>query len=242
MEELLKSLYEKFLLRDVLGKVTPGALATTASAWALGYATPPLLTTLKDWNWYALALIPVFYLVGVALQIIGEFLGLHSAAPYPKAILLVPTRKTWRQAYDDFSSRLSLIRRATSAQWPPAAQEQRERFVYLKEGCGNMALALLLLALARPAWMAPHAFGQQSFLLALGALFMWLSHVIHARRQATFEIKTLSEASPALAQPNEWEAMRLRLDIGTCCRWRYGVLWWLLIIGLVVGVAMIRFP
>ena len=128
--------------------------------------------------------------LGVALQILAEFIGLHSASPRPRWVLFYPTWGAWQKANSDLDERTALIGSAT---WTESARQQRERFVYLKEASGNFAAASLVAA-ALALYSGAGLLSGNVLVLLVIATSLFLSHLVHAVRQARFEIKTLTKA------------------------------------------------
>jgi len=193
MGDVVKVLYERFLMRDLLGKVGPGFITTFSVLSALKINITALLPDEKTVWLLWVAALPILFLIGLALQIIGELLGLHSASPRPRYYLcFFNTRGRWCDVNLDFDRRLSMFRNAPSGSLSPDAQAQRERFVYLKEGSGNMALAFFVaLTCLRTTGVPWKDVGL--LLLALLSLALFASHFMHAKRQAVFEIRTLNK-------------------------------------------------
>ena len=206
MSDIIKVLYEKFLMRDLLGKVSPGFVAVATVLSALDVKIANLFPDERFlWILWVSAL-PVLFLVGLALQIVGEFIGLCSPSPRPRYILfrvgnlicwgLHKLTKcdiflNWRNVNEDFDQRVSIICSAPKEVLEGHFQANYERFVYLKEGSGNMALVLFVVwiwLLQNTKWTDIRCI----FLVAL-ALALWASHWLHAYRQAKFEILTLNK-------------------------------------------------
>ena len=96
MDDFAKILYRKFFLRDVLGKIAPGLIATTAFLYFVGI-TPetvvPKLVPNDNWRWlFFIAAVPIFHSIGLGLQIAGEWTGAHSYSPRPHHLLFIPVR------------------------------------------------------------------------------------------------------------------------------------------------------
>ncbi|MFC2142699.1 ankyrin repeat domain-containing protein, partial [Acidobacteriota bacterium] len=91
MKDMLQFLYEKFLMRDIIGKLTPGFIVLLTFYYSLNDSI--FHTSLKDPSFkIAVWLIfPISYLIGIILQIVGELIGLHWTCKTPKFILLFPT-------------------------------------------------------------------------------------------------------------------------------------------------------
>lgn len=203
MNNLPKVLYEKFFLRDFLGKLGPGAMVTLLLFQTVG--SPESALRFLDGGFAYFVTLPLFYVVGVSLQIIGERIGLHSSSPRPTHIFFFPTTGNWAKANEDFLTRYKLIRTAPSEKWTNGLEEQRDRIVYLKEGAGNMALALAVSAICLFI-MAQKSF---SLLAVSGAFMLYISHIIYASRQAYFEISMLGAAG--LLDPDTEESMITRI-------------------------------
>jgi hypothetical protein len=193
MSDVIKVLYEKFFMRDLLGKIGPGFAATVAVLKALNVELTSLMLG-KDALWLLwVASIPIIYIIGLSLQILAELVGIHSASPKPRYIFLKSSTGNWKKANDDFDLRLTKIRKATSIEWGDGAKEQRERFVYLKEGSGNFAMASIIVIISL-LFKKPIEQMCDIFILIGLSLVLYASHVIHAKRQARFEIRTLFES------------------------------------------------
>jgi len=208
MADFAKILYEKFLMRDVLGKVAPGGIVVLILLQAIGYPLS-VLSTLKlpESGLAYFIVLPLFYLIGVALQIIAELLGLHSASPRPRYVFFRPATGNWAKLNEDFDARLAIIKSAPTDKWIDGAKEQRERFVYLKEGSGNMAIALLIAAVILLVKIQGYLF----LICFTISIILYKSHIMHAERQAKYEINTLFRSG--LIEKDVADKMRDRLEI-----------------------------
>jgi hypothetical protein len=191
ISDLAKVVYDDFFRRDVLGKLGPGLLAALPLALVAGFDKDRMtvLPSFPEWLFWVAA-IPLVYSLGVALQITGELIGLLSPSPRPRQILFFRPRGNWAAVNDDFDDRVALISNASSQQLSDGAQKQRERYVVLKEASGNWSLALMVVAVYLAIYVSPTPKGAIAVCL-LAALALWASHIVHARRQAIFEINTL---------------------------------------------------
>lgn len=198
MSDIVKVLYESFLMRDILGKVAPGFVSVYAGAAAFSIETTQYLPDERAlWLLWVSAL-PILFLVGLAVQIASEFIGLHSASPRPRYVLLgignLIAKKmcwnNWTSVNRDFDRRLALLRNPPTGELGAEFQAQRERWVSLKEGSGNMATALLI-AGTTLAWKSDTCFGEPVVLICV-SLILYSSHFVHSHRQAVFEIRTLA--------------------------------------------------
>jgi hypothetical protein len=194
MGDFVKVLYERFLMRDLLGKVGPGLITAFSIISALGIDLIGLLSAARKTMWlFWLAALPIFFIIGLAVQIVAELLGLHSASPRPRYYLIIfSSWGAWRDVNIDFDRRLALLRNAPSNALSSDAQAQRERFVYLKEGSGNMAAALIVTLVCILVEKAPLSY-DGILPVVLFCLALFASHFIHAKRQAIFEIRTLNK-------------------------------------------------
>ena len=147
-------------------------------------------------------------MVGLSLQILAELVGFHSASPRPRYVLFKLSTGNWYKANEDFDFRLTKIRKSSSEEWGDGAKEQRERFVYLKEGSGNFAVAILVVVVSLFI-VQPKEHISEIIILLFLSLVMYASHIIHAKRQARFEIRTLFEAG--IINENEANEMRSRV-------------------------------
>ena len=188
ISDLAKVVYDDFFRRDVLGKLGPGILAALPLALVAGF-DEDMMTSLPFPEWlFWVAAIPLVYSLGVALQITGELIGLLSPSPRPRWILFF--FRPWAAVNVDFEDRVALISNASSQQWSDGAKKQRERFVVLKEASGNSSLALMVVAVYLAIYVSPTPKGAIAVCL-IAALALWASHIVHAHRQAIFEINTL---------------------------------------------------
>ncbi|MEW6410415.1 MAG: hypothetical protein AB1488_09955 [Nitrospirota bacterium] len=202
MSDLAKILYERFFMRDVLGKVTPGFIVLLTFLHLFGVNQLPIVPDMKLEGPIQVVvyviIIPVCYLLGLGLQIFGESFGLHSPSPQPLKFLLVLRLPSWAEAYNEHRNRLSMINTKIADKDVRAdVKSQRERFVYLKEGSGNLALAFAGLATAL-LFKSPDALKNESgtvigLLFGLAAI-LEVSHYLHGARQSGFEIRALHEA------------------------------------------------
>jgi len=209
MNDIAKIVYEKFFMRDLLGKILPGTIISLAILSSLGITDTSKIIPFQELRsllW--LFILAWSILAGLALQILGELIGFHSASPRPQRILFFIKITKWYQVNEDFRERLSLIRNASDEQWTSGAKEQRERFVYLKEGSGNLALALLVLFLRY--MFSGSAFYPLPMAILLFAIILYWSHLIHATRQAFFEIRTLEQSSLLTSEKAQAMSERIR--------------------------------
>ena len=219
MDSLLKVLYEKFFMRDILGKVTPGFIIVLTLLYFFGftdYISNPNVQPKGPFLFilYIIA-IPICYLFGLGLQISGEIIALHSPSPKPLSFFCVYRRKSWIKAFNEHRDRLAIINTKISEDNLRAdIKAQRERFLYLKEGSGNLALALLfvsiIMIIKKP--MSPIILENRLSLiiiLIICSLLLEITHYLHGSRQASFEIRALRNAN--IISDNERDEMFLSI-------------------------------
>ena len=192
MNDFFQLLYGTFLMRDVLGKIAPGA--TILLAISIWLDRPPVFLA-PDMGLHSLRypiLLLLSYLVGLALHGVGEQLGIICFAPR-RIAPYSSKRATTRDMNDDFLQRMALF--ASSKDLPPTAQRLRERFAYEKDGAGNMSLALALASLSMLASYLrtgdpPCGIAVAPLLLAIP---LYAVHLSVAFRQGLVEINILLE-------------------------------------------------
>lgn len=201
MTDLVKYLYEKFLMRDLLGKVVPGLLFIFCLSHALEIDPRLFLTKFPIPEWlYGLMIFGISILAGLGLQVIGETLLLVSAHPHPISILWQPRKG--REARRLFRKRMSDFSKGQNE----AQKEQRERYVYLIEGSGNLSLSFLsasITQLGNPKMAI-------SF-IGLFVLFLFV-HKIHVSRQAHYEIAIIRGRGEKLK--SDYSKRKIRIYVG----------------------------
>jgi hypothetical protein len=194
--------YQKFFLRDVVGKIAPGGIVVLALVQNLETVRTTGVT-------FGLVLVALFFLIGLALQVIGELLGLLSASPKPHHLLLLPVGwlqrllpffTRWWQVNEDATERSVRLQCASSQQIAPEALAYWEYLAALREGAGNLAIGLLAAVL-----LAASENGQFGVLALLGFFVLLAAHKLFAKRQARFEITILARAG--LLSAEETRAM-----------------------------------
>ena len=189
--DAINNLYRQFILRDVLSFITPGAIIVFT---ALFLFFPELLSRSIHWLLY-IPLFGIFYMVGFAVQCLGEILGLITTQGLAKSRLcqrlqifgcnwadkstsIIWWKETHKETVDFFEA-------TSNKEW---AQQQRERLVVLKQMCGNGFLAIVIAGVFLAANYCPwsHANPCIASLVAfmLLASLLW-GHRIHLLRQDT---------------------------------------------------------
>lgn len=188
MDTFARLLYQKFFLRDVVGKIAPGGIAVLAAVQSLERLQVGGVL-------FTLVALGVFFLFGLALQVVGELIGLLSASPKPHHVLLVPVGwlqrapvfAHWWQVNEDATERLTRLQCAAPGQISAEAMASWEYLAALRESAGNLALALLVTALS----FETGSIGVVALLLFF---VLWSAHKLFAKRQARFEITILARA------------------------------------------------
>lgn len=211
MNELAQILYQKFFLRDLLGKIVPGAVFVGVLLW-LFYPLPvadtqqasqPYLLDFLLTNFgTTLLAFGALWVLGFAVQTLSEF-------PFIRPILFASWPRPWDKNSSGFhTERLALFvadrqstdPTATASQGiTPDHMAQRERFVVIKEACGNTAFGIALGIAAYWAYSIGFAWPQPPcrfslIILSSCSLVLWVAHVIHRRRQAAYELRALRNA------------------------------------------------
>jgi hypothetical protein len=202
MQSLVNILYQKFFLRDVVGKLAPGGVVVLALVQNLEtMRTTGLLL--------GLVLVALFFLIGLALQVIGELIGLLSASPKPHHVLLLPVGwlqrllpffARWWQVNEDATERQVRLYSASPRQIAPEALAHWEYLAALREGAGNLSIGLLAAVL-----LTASDDGRFGLLALLGFFVLLAAHKLFAKRQARFEITILARAG--LLSADETKAM-----------------------------------
>ena len=155
----IKYLYEKFLLRDLLSFITPGAIVVL-TAFVLFIQEPSLVQRLdtlfeysRDMYWLLyIPLFGLFFLVGFAIQCFGEIVGLIRIHVDAKGccrqrfkIFLCKkwddkSNIWWKKAHEDAVdfAEATYRKEKDEGEW---ARNQHERLVVLKQMCANGFLA-----------------------------------------------------------------------------------------------------
>lgn len=137
---IIDSIYGQFLLRDLFAKMVPGSLVVLTAA--ITFPThPDRYLVLGAIGWPVILLAAGFvWILGFAIQRIGEIFRLIRHHPLPKASLYdrnfdnTETRYRLRQDFEKKANR--------------SEQQRVERYAVVKEACGNFATAILLAAVS----------------------------------------------------------------------------------------------
>ncbi len=216
--ETFAALYNRYILRDFLGKIIPGAIAIAAlymGARGLVEAKA-LVTTLPLGGW--IAAIGASWVAGFAVQSLGEFF--HLIAYYPKPYIFPCGRpqRIWGNIRDEISlannaqeirTQLKDVVFGSEDQWNDfwfgvqRASDERgreivERTVIIKEACGNSGISLLLAfcVFVVVQWPTLYFNKMATWLdilsLGLPALLLIRMHRVHVREQRDRTVQIIS--------------------------------------------------
>ncbi|HEY51806.1 MAG TPA: hypothetical protein G4O20_08395 [Dehalococcoidia bacterium] len=146
----IKYLYSQFILRDVLSFITPGAILVFSALFLLCPEKIPHLISIH-WLLY-IPLFGVLYLVGFAVQCLGELFKIISFSPPDKYRWSREQRWNifgthWTRDKDtvwwnDYYKMIEEFWRLTGSD--VEAHQRRERLIVLKQVCGNGFLSITI--------------------------------------------------------------------------------------------------
>ena len=148
--DAIKHLYDKFILRDVLSFVTPGAIVTLTTFIILKEPSlNELLRYSRDIHWLLyIPLFGLFFVVGFSVQCLGVFLGCIRLHKIDKSDIKQRFKMLFGklQEKDDCSGEargkvISFINSTASHDW---ARQHCERSVILKQMCANNLFAFII--------------------------------------------------------------------------------------------------
>lgn len=211
MKDLVNIIYQKFITRALLGKIGPGFLATIFIIEALNINYSQINRAGSNFDWlFLIEGILLFWIVGVAIQVLAENIGLYSSRPRPKRLLFFFVPKNWEQVNKDFETRLSRISNASPDKWGEGARDQREHYIDIGEASGNFASALVIAIICLLTMdNVTNKYYIVGFLSIL-SITLFVSHYTHAISQANFEITTLENSG--LLSKDEAESMRKHIE------------------------------
>lgn len=152
MADLFQAFYTQFILRDLLGKVAPGALLLLAvSLTEISFSTAiEHISEASREVWVVTTV--VAWVVGLSLQGFGEILGLV------KYHMKLEDTTNWQRMQADFHAKAT-----------PSQEKHNERFVVIKEASGNAAVAIgLSIVIACALKLDATTLGLSSVYVALG--------------------------------------------------------------------------
>ena len=171
------SIYDKLVLRDLVGKVVPGSILILAAGVSV-YSPAELNGLIKSVHWSLLIVGGgAAWLMGFALQYTGEKCKLLRTHPGGSR-----------------SSRENFFESWSKFQVTATAHEKihAERLNVIKEACGNGAVAFLVGSVMVPVGHCIRGVYQVTptcmplTLTVLAGLALWRMHVIHVERYGTF--------------------------------------------------------
>ncbi len=126
--ESIKIVYQKFIMRDLFSFFTPGVIVFMSVLYLVESEQSSIIYDLQRTpaSLYV-PLIGFCYVIGISLQFVGHWLGLAKIHHYGK----------WEEHLNSLSKFYRMTRNANDI------RDQHERFVFLKQACGNNALALI---------------------------------------------------------------------------------------------------
>jgi hypothetical protein len=186
---LFDSLYDKLVLRDLFGKVVPGAmflLATLVGQYGLAAASTAN-EKLSVFSWSLV--LGLSWLLGFALQYLGELFRLLRT--HPHGADGKQTRATFFKDWADFHELAGAHEKIHA-----------ERLNIIKEACGNAAVSIA--ASAAVLLFAATLRGESlqtyiSFVVLASVLFVcfWRMHVVHVERYGAFVHGSVNRLKPA---------------------------------------------
>ena len=134
---LFDAFYTRFVLRDLLAKITPGAIVLVAIFTIFIWQPENVAHYLAGLTFWAWTILLAFsWITGMTIQSIGEFLGMIRYYPKKDKKDNELDRKEWYKLRVEFSK------------WATPDEERvDERFIVIKEACGNGSIALLVVSI-----------------------------------------------------------------------------------------------
>ncbi len=182
------SFYDKLILRDLVGKVVPGSLFLLAVLFAaFGVSViDSILSKMTFALWIFVG--GLCWLVGFALQYMGEALKLLRQNPHGKS-KKSETRETFYPHWAYFQKSATTYERLHA-----------ERLNVIKEACGNAAISIIAgVAFVgfRLWWRGEFLSVPEMPLLALAlvlAFCFWRMHIIHVERYGELILRTIGKS------------------------------------------------
>jgi hypothetical protein len=194
----IKYLYEKFILRDVLSFVTPGAIIVVTAFYLL---FPNMSSFHIPWPFYV-PLFGLFFVLGFAVQCFGEMFGfLHFYRDIRSS--RSDRCKVWGLKWHELPNRLNMQEKMKellefwrATERDEEARQGRERLVVFKQMCVNNFLAFIIsgifLGVSFCNCKAVH-FGVLSFVAFLLTLSLFWGYRVHVLRQDAREQVIIEE-------------------------------------------------
>jgi len=158
----IQNLYERFLLRDVLSFIAPGAIVIVTTVYLF---LPDILERHIPWPLY-FPIFGLFFIVGFALQCFGEWIGIVHFWPKYRS----NCRQRWSMWgcdwhkcdhlwWEEAQKEMAKFYKITECKESGWARQNYERWVVLKQMCINgflavcVAGALLLIHFSKIQWL-----------------------------------------------------------------------------------------
>ena len=197
---VIKDLYEKFILRDILSFVTPGAIIIVTATHLL---FPEMFSRHIPWPFY-IPLFGLFFMVGFAVQCFGEIIGFirHGLVKscWGQRLKIFKCKNWsdesniwWIDAHErwiDFHKAKCKVERAEQGrhevEW---AAQGHERWVVLKQMCSNGFWAIVIAGafLATNHWWSCANLFIVSLVTFLLLVSLFWGYRVHELRQYTWE-------------------------------------------------------
>jgi hypothetical protein len=174
---LVEALYEKFLLRDVFGKIAPGIVTMGVLLYAIYPKFTNGLVLKLDWHLLTVA-IPIAWLTALIVQSVGEKIRyIH----------------LWPKDMGDQKKRYAL-RNSFMAKASPFEKQQALRFELISESSGIFGTTCLIAAItlgiigfqARATAAGPDEWWRHlclSFLLFIASYLLRIHHISHTTKR-----------------------------------------------------------
>lgn len=132
--DALKTLYQKFVMRDILSFITPGAVFVISALYFYAWDVEKILYISKEIPFLLyLTLFGVFYAVGFFFQSLGAYI-----------LKIMPLHNRKKDGKRDDGEHLKIIKEFNDkTKENEEAKGQQEYFIVLKQMCGNNAIAML---------------------------------------------------------------------------------------------------
>jgi len=173
----IKYLYSQFILRDVLSFITPGAIIVVTATYLL---FPNISSYYIHWPLY-IPIFGFFYMIGFALQCLGELFGVIYFTPYSEKNF----RKRWSMFYC-----CNLKKNIKNMWWQreekklsdfyeksktnEGVRQGHERMVVMKQMCANGFMAILIAGVFIAVNLCPYKHAN-IVIVSLVAFFLFIS-------------------------------------------------------------------
>lgn len=179
VKNIFNVIYSHFILRDLFGKIVPGSMVLIMLVWySANFSYLEKLFDLSLWPW--LILIGLAWIIGFAIQSLGEFfLGWFKWGYryFPKVEGIKGKKRELENWYNIYVIEF-LNTYATENEI-----KLDERMVVIKEACGNGFIATILILILY--WSHEHSIiiNEFSIILTVIGAALWRMHVKHFERQ-----------------------------------------------------------